>query len=303
MLTVSPALFGCSSTPPDSRPKQDTELLNAARSAQQAYQRGQFETAANQYRLALQRARVMDAAGSIGDQAYNLALSLIAADQLDAAQALLDEAERELTRAGEPLADVLLTQARLVRVRSGRGASAAIERQLRRVLDDPRSQATPVHRAQVALLRADLACDRGDGATAADYLAESQALLGAEPPTTPIHAHIARVRGRIHGLNNEPEQAGRTFDEEADIMRANRRYRDMAKALRRGGDAYRQAGKAATAVDRYYRAARSWLAQGRSAEAAQDMSAAEQLAGQLRDDQWRRRLALLRAEHPADPGD
>ncbi|MCP5421032.1 MAG: hypothetical protein H6970_06550 [Gammaproteobacteria bacterium] len=292
------AAYGCSSQPPDDRPQQDREMVNATHSARQAYRQGQYEIAARQFRLALRRAQVMDDAGAIGSQAYNLALCLIALDQLDEAQALLAEAERELTRDHQALADVLLAQARLSHVRSGPYDQEATERLLRRALDDPQSRPDALHRAQIALLQADLACDRGDSAAATHYLAASQILLGEEPAVTPVHAHSARVRGRIDQLNRQPRLAGQAFDEEADILRANRRYRDMAKALRRGGDAYTQAGQFDEAVDRYYQAARSWLAQDRLAEAEQDRARAERLAERLADAQWRQRLDRLRAEYP-----
>ncbi|MEZ5583989.1 MAG: hypothetical protein R3F37_15740 [Candidatus Competibacteraceae bacterium] len=283
---------------PKPSPKLDTELVNAAHSAQRAFATGQYQTAAAQYRLALQRARVMDDAGAIGNQAYNLALSLIALDRLSEAQTLLDEAEQALARAGAPLADVWLARAKLTYLMIGRDEAnpTELERLLRQLLDDPRSRLTDLHRAQVAVLRADLAGDRGDIASAAAQWAESRKYAATEPALSTVQAQIARVNGRILLLCGEPAQAARQFDEESRIMRLNRLYRDMAKALSRSGAAYQRAELPELAIARFYRAASSWLGQERPTEMERDLAAAEQLADTLNDPVWQRRLAALRGE-------
>ena len=299
-LLMVTLLAACASggdqTPPSEPP--DTELANAAQTAQLAYARGLYQLAANQYAQALKRARAMDDAKAIGTQAYNRALALIALGELEQAEDLLEESETELGRAGLPLADVFLVQARLLHHQALQGdmqASTELDAAAQRVLDDPRSHPSASHRAQVALLRAEVDCDRNNAAVASQQLAQARSLAGTEPEDS-LRAGLARATGCLSLLQRDPAGAGRHFDEEAELMRRNRRYRDMAKALHRSASAYRQGGLNALAADRFYRAARSWLGQGEREKAKADIEAAATVVAAIDDRRLRELIQVLREE-------
>jgi tetratricopeptide (TPR) repeat protein len=262
-------------------------MISAATLAQTAFALGACQAAAAYYGKALNRARAADQAEAIGSYAYDMAVCLIARGDLEQAGDLLEEATVELERAGVPLADVFLVQAQLAWHRGVGGDAQSLTHAVaaaRRVLDDPRAQPTAAQRAQAALLFGEIACQQGDSAEVATQLMAARTLAGAEP-TPGLRAGLDRVAGCLALSQGRSEAAGQHFDDEAGWLRQSRRYADMARALRRAGLAYRQAGLLKAATERYYRAARSWLGQGRINDAEQDVAVARTVAGQLRDTQ------------------
>ena len=284
LLALGLALSGCATqTPNQAERPPDTVIANAAAAADTAFARGSFEIAATHYGRALQQARALDNAETIGTYAFNLAICKIATGDFAAARDLLREAETELDRADLPLADVFLTQAYLDYHQGLETTSlTAVKIAAQRVIDDPRSQPTPLHRTQVSLLLAVVACSQKDAAATRAHLADAGKQAGPQSSLT-LQAGLARVNGCLSLLRGDSVRAGKQFDEEAGLMRANRRKRDMASALRRAGKAYRQAGRADLAVERYYRAARSWFGQGNIAEAQKDLAAAKAIAKRIQD--------------------
>ena len=294
MLLVAGAVVGlwsCAGGAPARRPERplDIAIANAAAAAQAAFARGLCELAASYYGQALNRARAADNAEAIGNYAYNRAVCMIAIGELDQARALLDEAEQELNRAGVPLADVLLVQAQLAYhyASQDKATLAAVEATAQRVLTDPRAQPNAGQRAQVALLLAEVACRQGNLEAAERQLTTAR-LLSDTALAAGLQAGLARAAGCVDLARQQPAEAGVRFDEEAEWLRAGQRYADMARALRRAAGAYRQAGLLEKAAERYYRAARSWLGQGDSARAKEDLESARALAGQLQNKRLQR---------------
>ena len=286
-------LAGCASNSPPKAPPTDTQLTNASQAGRLAYSQSLYQLAANQYNQALQRARTMDDPEAIGTQAFNRAIALIALEELDQAGDLLKESEKALNRAGLPLADVLLVQAHLLQHQAHQGnrqALGLLDAAIQRVLQDPRSHPQNQHKAQAALLQAEVACERSEATASAQYLAVARTLTVNQPNLT---AGLARAAGCLSLLQNNPADAAHRFDEEAELMRRNRRYRDMSKALRRSGDAYRRAGLNDLAAERYYRAARSWLGQSEKAKAKQDIQKAASL---VKDSSTKTLIAQLKKE-------
>jgi tetratricopeptide (TPR) repeat protein len=291
MLAVAMLACGCASAP--AGPPVDAgerEMFAAASAGQLAFARGAYEQAVEQYRRALARARLQDEPALIGDQAYNLAISLMAVGQLDDARDHLTEAEAALRRGGLPLADVLLVEARLA-YRRGEGADAAATR----VLDDPQSKASNLHRAQVAILRAEMACDQGNITVAGEQLGQAQSLSAALPGPG-VSAGVARVSGRLHLLRGESIAAGEAFDLEARLQRQSHRYPDMSKALLHAGEAYSKAAKPDLAGDRFYRAALSLAAQEKASAALLALDSAAVAVGQTGDEPMARLIKALQGE-------
>jgi tetratricopeptide (TPR) repeat protein len=248
---------GCAAPRPEYEPPRDEELARLAQAARTAFERGEWQQASRQHEAALRRAYGLDDPREIGNAAYNLAVSLIGEGEYERAADLLDEAGRELLRAGENLADVLVVQARLALL-MGRHEQAwdAAEQ----ALTHPQSAPEPSHAGLVWLLQGQAAAALGESELARSRLAEAESVL-AQEVNGALRADIERLRGEIHLIENEAEMAGRAFDREADLWRATGRLRDVARALERAGEAYGRAGVADRAAERYFRSARSRFAQ------------------------------------------
>jgi tetratricopeptide (TPR) repeat protein len=291
-------LFGCSSAP-KSPPAEaaDRDLVAAAAAGQQAFARGAYDAAAEQYGRALARARLRDDPAAIGDQAFNAAVCLAAVGRTVEAGERLAEAEVALRRGGLPLADVLLVGARLA-YRGADGSPAALgaaSAAAARVLDEPGSAPSDVHRCEIALLRAEIACDQGDPGSAGEHLVRAGALALALPPGS-LAAGMARATGRVHALRGEHRAAARSFDEEAQHQRASHRYADMARALLRAARAHGDDARPDLAAERYYRAGLSLFAQEKFADAAGALARADAALAASPDDPLRRVVAALRVE-------
>ncbi len=260
-------------------PPVDVELINAATAAGESFSRAAYEAAARQYLRALQRARLVDHAPSICNQAYNLALCQLVLGRPAAARELLGEAEWAGTRAGEPLADVLLLQARLAvqQADAARPTSVATAKAaIAAVTSDPRAQAGSAHQCHAALLAAEFAAQRGLLAEAMAELLKARDLAGPTPAPA-LTAALARVNGQLLLMQHQPAAAATECDREVDVYRELRRYADLVRALQRAGDAWRQAGDATAAADHYYRAARSLQSLGHLADAQTAAATAQSL--------------------------
>lgn len=110
-------------------------------------------------------------------------------------------------------------------------------------------------RAQVALLRANLACDVTDLGTARNELASARRQLPLVANRA-VHAEAERVEGRIQLISARPQAAGERFDLEADLLRKAEVYREIPYASFDAGECYDMASESWLAADRYLRAAR-----------------------------------------------
>lgn len=292
-------LAGCASTPPPVPfPARDGELGRLTGTARAAFTEGSLPIAVRLYQQALTRARALDTATEIGNAAYNLAACRIALGEYDGARELLDEAESELGRAKANLADVLLLEAKLAHWQGRRDATL---RFAGRVLADPASTPSPAHRAEVALLNGHLACDDREVARAWEALAEAaqQNKAGADPA---LLAGTERLRGRIFLLESNAGAAAGAFEREAAFFQKAQQPREMARALMRAGEAWRDAGQPAPGAERYFRAARSFFAQGDHATAAKSVELSLALAEAGFDAALAHRARQLQAElHKSAP--
>ena len=186
---------------------------------------------------------------------------------------------------------MLLLEAKVARWREApREALAFAER----VLADPASRPADSHRVQVHVLRGELALDRGAADVAASGTCRRRAaprpLAGCGGP-----GRRGRAGARPARASDDPAGAAAGFDEAADLLRQVGLYRDMARALARAGDAYRRANQLPAAIDRLFRAGRSFAAAGDAAEAARLLDEAAQIATQVHDEQHLSLIRTLRA--------
>ena len=250
-------LAACSSPAP-ARPS-DPGLTKLTSTARLAYESGSLDQSIRLYRRALERARMMNDSLEIANNAYNLAACLMLQRQYAPVRALLGEAAQELKTIHAPYGDVVLLEAKLLRaVQHWDEASEVVER----MIPAQGNEAGDACRAQYRVFRAQLACDTNDLKAAQSEMKKASSYLkGVTDPA--IRAEAANAGGRIRLLEKEPAMAGVEFDRESGFFQQAGNYADMADALHRAGDAYRDSGNLLIAADRYYRAARSFHAQKR----------------------------------------
>jgi tetratricopeptide (TPR) repeat protein len=250
-------LVSCSTSPTSTVPPKDKELSRTRNLALAAFEDGAISKAIDLYEKALKRARAMDDAMEIGNAAYNLALCHILLGQLDQASVSLAEAKAEFKRSGSNPADVLLLQATVAQ-RQGR-----LEQALS-LADEVLSESPDEdYRFQVALLKGIIACEQNDPARARASLVEADMY---HVTNVSLLAARERLSGNIFLLEENPAEAAAAFDRAAALFQTAKHYRDMALALQRAGEAYREAGDKQNAEDRLYRATRSLAAQGQKVE-------------------------------------
>jgi tetratricopeptide (TPR) repeat protein len=276
-------LAACKSAPKIAEPT-DPLLAQYVSSAQSAYAQNSFARAARFYELALQRARAIDNSLEVGKQAYNLAAALHQGGRSADALPYLAEAESAFSQLRLDLGPVLLLRARALRATSDAAASEAAVRRVVE-LNTPRDV-----QAQAWLLYGRLAIDRGDGGEAEKALQRARALASDDPA---LQAGIAGLSARLALHTGSPAGAGAAFDREAEFFRRAGRFRDMAEALERAGDAFAASGAADDAGARYVRAARSYLGQGDSLSALRAIERALAAAKEGQEFAWGAEAAAL----------
>lgn len=128
----------------------------------------------------------------------------------------------------------------------------------------PRYQKRTITRAagvEVALIRAELACDEMDLARAAAELAEAEQQVRRVRDLA-LHAEVERVGGRLLLLQGLPLAAAARFDTEAELLRQAESYRQIPMAYETAGEAYALSGLLDVAADRFIRAAAMLYARG-----------------------------------------
>lgn len=259
LMISAAALAGCATNTPEQKipdvEETDPLIVQLSTTARKAFEAGEIPSAVAMYRRALERARAVDNSREIGRNAYNLAATLITLEQWDEATALLKESERETLRSGGDAGHVILLAAKIARLRNDpRAAEAAIDRlEMLPVSDEVRGQAY--------VLRAHIACDRGDASRAGGFLERARGYLRKKQDNG-LAGEISQVTGRIAMLNEKWADAAVAFDREAAWMQKSLRLPEMADALERAAQNYAKAGDRAAASDRFYRSARSLMAQG-----------------------------------------
>ncbi|HEX9782486.1 MAG TPA: hypothetical protein VGA56_07100 [Opitutaceae bacterium] len=269
----------------------NAESLRYSRLARTAFETGSLARAETLYTQALMQARARDDAAGIGNAAYNLAALLITREDRAAAWPLLDEAEAELARAGEPLADVWLVKARLAAA-DGRISDALRWADL--VVSQPEAGATATHRVEVALLRGGLACDEKDAARARSELVLAREQL--PPGNLPLAAGAEKLAGRLLLVEGRYAEAAAVFDREVDLCRQAGQPRAMVHALVRAAESYARAGDTRAAAQRTYRASRSALAQGDLTWSQRLIAQSRTLAEKQGDSEFLSRVAFLETE-------
>jgi len=265
---------GCASRSPDlpSPEIQDTDpvITQLSTTARKQFDAGSVASAVSLYRRALERARAIDNSGEITGIAYNLAACLMQLGDVDGAATLLVEAEREARRSRGDAAPIILMSAQVARAQGNASAAQAALDRLEQ-MDIAKEM-----RGHAYVIRAHLACDQNNAPAAEAFMNRARGYAGksSEPG---LAGAIANANGRIAGLNKSWLEAAEAFDREADMMQRAGRPADLAVALEKAGVNYLAAERAGLAADRFYRSARSSMAQGNYLDALRVIEQAAQL--------------------------
>jgi len=253
IVALAVLLTACSSSGPV-RPV-DPGLYRTAKSARAAFSRGEYEQAGRLYRRALNRARVMDDAVEIGNNAYNLAACSMELREYDQARELLEESRAAFQRTG-----VVPEGISILEVKSALAVGSLEE--AKELLDSiSRGDSLPPEiMVQYMLLRADLALRLDETDKARLELSDIRDEL-REAGVAALNAEADRLEGELLVREREFMAAGDIFDHRADLLRQTAHYRPMAIALGRAGEAYWDGRAYCLSLNRFFRAARSLFAQ------------------------------------------
>jgi tetratricopeptide (TPR) repeat protein len=292
-------MAGCASPAPEPDLPDDPALARLTQAGWRAFEQNRIDAAIGIYEQALERSYVLDDPLEIGNAAYNLAVALMNLGEFERAHELLREADLELTRADQPLADVLLVKATLAYWQQQPEQALA---HLEDLATDPRSRPAPFHHAQAALVRGKIAADQENLPTAARALENAKRFAPADPGSEFL-ARMDELNGRINLLQNRPLAAAEAFDREAEKWRTIRHFTDMVQALVRAAEAWNLAQNHGRSADRYFRAARSSFAQGQEQEALEYATLAATRAEQAGDQLLMQRIETLTQNwHPEGMG-
>lgn len=252
-LLASVMVFSGCATPGSGPLDPEVKLLSGA--AGTAYQRGELDRADELYRQARQRARLVDDAGEVVRNTYNLALCRMAAGRLDEAGNLLKQAGALAGKRGLDASRILLAEAELSRLSGDKDGSARLAREALSAGVDHEG------RVQSLLLQ-------GEAEAVGDRMQEALAhFKAAEARTT--DQTPALIRARLDALAARLIREKRLAGDEA-FRQASRaqwlkkagQYRMMVQALDEAAQCYEHDSKWNEAFQCRIRAAQSLLSAG-----------------------------------------
>lgn len=321
---------GCKSGPVS---QVDNKIENRAEIADEAYAEGDLDKAERYYRAALKRAFAIDDPLESGNASYNLAAVLTSKLQYDLAKAWLAACRVDLRRAGmdesgswlleakiarseERFADVDAALAEVDRLRclylathdckdAGKKEKDPCEGGFceklpwigpRKTCEREVNQYDSFIEVQTRLVRAASALDQGDIGYAKCQLEEARART-PETCCGEIMAEIEHVAGRIAMAEGNYVAAGMVFDNEVEILRQVKNYREIPGALDLAAKAYESAGELEEAAERLVRLARVYYGRDKIRDAYEVITdRALKLAEQTDDEALGARLGLIFAD-------
>lgn len=285
LLTLS----GCASRP---KSTGDPELSSLSRAGRAAFDRGEYKLAARAYRMARDRARLIDDPQEIGTVTYNLAAACLELGETGRAAELLEESRRAFSRGPGVPSDLVLLQGR-VALLEGRTEEAG--RLIEEGTAPGKKQLDRETRAQFQLLRARTSLAGGDPEAARKTFEELRPEMKKIGDDL-IAAEYLSLEGELLSHEGDFLRAGQVFDREAALLQKADRYRGMTRARGRAGAAYLAAGEFCPAGDRFYRAARALAARGEILAALEAIQSALAAAGECPEEALREEVASLFVE-------
>jgi tetratricopeptide (TPR) repeat protein len=283
-------LAACASSPPART--GDPELSSLSRAGRDAFARGEYKLSARLYRMARDRARLIDEPGEIGTVTYNLAAAYLELGETERAEDLLEEARRAFSRGLGVPPDLILLQGR-VALFEGRIGEA--EKFIEEGLTAGEKDLEGEIRIQFQLLRGRTALAGGSPEAARKIYRDLRGPMKKIEDDI-LTAEYLSLEGELLFLEGDFLRAGEVFDREAALLRKAGRYRGMTRARKRAGSAYLEAGEFCPAGDRFYRTARSLAARGETVAALEAIQSALQAAENCPEETLREEVGFLFVE-------
>ena len=263
----------------------DSVIRQASESGYLAMSESTAEEAIDQYRVAVHRAWGLNDHREIELNALNLASALVATERYAESQVWLLESLAEARLAGSDGTETRLLQARvltelgdLAAARCTLNAAECAAKSSESCCGGSALETNPLDalpccsgsclkkelekrkrrsalQAQVAVQRAEVALLEGDVATAKKHI--KTACQTVPDSRSTVAAGIQRVSGKVSLAEGRYANAVQHFWNEAEILRANGRYRQMVEALEEAGKSAEAAGQLHRAGELYFIAARS----------------------------------------------
>jgi hypothetical protein len=241
-------------------PPADPAVARLAEAARASLSDGAPDRAVVLYREALARAEALDDSSVSAALSFNLAVALFQTGDLPAARTAAAEARMAVARTRGGTAAVALLQARIALAeRKPDEASAACD------AADAEGPAG-LERAELFLIRAEIARARGDTEEADRFEAEARQRMPRNAPPA-WRARLHRLVGEREFRAGRPAAAAAEFRLEAEAARASRSAPGVSDARLREAGAWREAGEVSASAESYLAAARSLKAQQRLASA------------------------------------
>jgi tetratricopeptide (TPR) repeat protein len=279
---------------PPTPPAAERTATRTERAAHLAFEAGQYDTAAGLFRSVLDNAYLRDDGPGIADAQYNLSAALLKTGDDGEALSLVRSAQDQLRRIGRPVPPEFTLLEATARYRLGEKEAARSA--AARVLAGSPPPAAPV-RARAHYLVGLVAADTGDGDTLRRAIS---ALAGAEDPR--LSADRETLSGRLAGLEGRWEEAARSHERAAALLREEAEYGEMAAALARAGAALDRAGRGADAAVRFLQAGRSAALQGNAPRARSWLTRASALGEAAGDEALVRDARALLTAVDAEAG-
>ncbi len=215
-------------------------------------------------REALVVARASDDSEAIAQNAYNLAVSRLAAGSADEAESLNTEARVAYRSLGESAAATYLLESEISRlVNDFEGAVSLVNQALSLIKKDNETE------AEAQILLATIQLDAGNLAGASDAI-ERALRLNRKLDLPHYAAAISGLKARMALKEGKKAEAVEAFCKQAEQLREADALEGMAMALHQAATVYADLGMSASAAEYYYRAASSLLAQNQKDSRAID---------------------------------
>ena len=268
-------------------PFADADWVSHSSTGRGAYERGDYQRAADAYGRAQQRARALDDADALAVAAVNRATSLLAAGQAGEARAAVEGALADGRTSASRRAELLVAGAR------AETALGKSDEALGRVDEALKLGPSPALKAQALLAKSGAELAKPDATAAAKALSDGMSAKAWSALPESLRAEQAALRARIAVAEKKPAEAMAWQDKAAALWKEAGRLPEMARALAEAGRQAQTSGDVAGACDRFHRAARSLWAQGLRPEAVRTLEEGVSCAELHKDEAVSKRMAAL----------
>ena len=211
-----------------------------------AYAEGRWADATAYYSHSQQELERLGDSTQAAFAGANLGEVLISRGLLEDAERVLEESRRTLRAAGH-LTGSIFAETQLARLAVHRGRTDEAIEALTGLVEEAVAMGSASYGLEASIYLAEAYVDRGDGTRALDVLEEAERTIGLE--TSPLAAHLARVRARAFVLEGNLQWAWEQFDLASAIARRQKLLYEEALTLQAYADLAAREGRAREAEE------------------------------------------------------